>query len=503
LMLKRNREHPPENESILVPTINQREPVVSSSAQTSKPRPLGPIAVRKAQLNKARVHNPTNDIRIVIVGLGYVGLSTAACLASKFHVTGVDYDPAKVALIEHGTAPFKEELLPSLLQKHVRTGMLKCTTSYDVVSDADIVFIAVGTPSTSSGEIDLSQVRSAAQSIGRAIAKSTRHPTVLVKSTVIPGTSTSVVVPVIERYSGKTCGDGFGVCSNPEFLREGQAVKDTLKPNRIVIGPVDQLSRSEVLRFYGKFYGKQMPPVVETAPETAEMIKYASNAFLATKISFINLIARLCEKIPGSDVNDVARGMGLDPRIGSLFLQAGPGFGGSCFPKDVQALVRYANNMGLDASLLESTLAINETQPDHVAAQAEKMLGGVKGKNIAVLGLAFNPDTDDVRESRAIPLIRKLVDKGARVGAYDPMAMEGARRELGPIINFSTSAQECVKGADLVIIMTAWNEFKGLNSRDFSKLMGKEPRVLDARRIYDPAKFSNAVFAGTGLGTSA
>jgi UDPglucose 6-dehydrogenase len=462
---------------------------------------LGSIAVRKGRSKKARVHNPTNNTRIVIVGLGYVGLSTAVCLASKFHVTGVDYDPAKVTLIGRGTAPFKEEHLPSLLQRQVRNGMLECTTSYDVVSDADIIFIAVGTPSTSSGEIDLSQVKSAAQSIGRAIAKSTRHPTVIVKSTVIPGTSKSVVVPILEQYSGKTCGEGFGVCSNPEFLREGQAVKDTLKPNRIVIGPVDQLSRNQVLRFYRKFYGKQMPPVVETSPETAEMIKYASNAFLATKISFINLIARLCEKIPGSDVNDVARGMGLDPRIGSLFLQAGPGFGGSCFPKDVQALVRYAKTIGLDASLLESTLAINETQPENVAAQAEKMLGGVKGKNIAVLGLAFNPNTDDVRESRAIPLIRKLVGKGAMVGAYDPMAMEGAKRELGPIITYSSNARECVKGSDLVIIMTAWGEFKDLNNHDLAQLMRGRARVLDARRIYDPESFSNAEFAATGLGS--
>jgi UDPglucose 6-dehydrogenase len=378
--------------------------------------------------------------------------------------------------------------------------MLKCTTSYDVVSDADIVFIAFGTPSTSSGEIDLSQVRSAAQSIGRAIARSARHPTVLVKSTVIPGTSKSVVVPILEQYSGKTCGEGFGVCSNPEFLREGEAVKDTLKPNRIVIGPVDQLSRGQVLRFYKKFYDKQMPPVVETSPETAEMIKYASNAFLATKISFINLIARLCEKIPGSDVNDVARGMGLDPRIGSLFLQAGPGFGGSCFPKDVQALVRYAKTMGLDASLLESTLAINETQPDNVISQAEKMLGDLMGKNIAVLGLAFNPNTDDVRESRAIPLIRKLVDKGARVGAYDPMAMEGARKELGPIITYSPNARDCVKGSDLVVIMTAWEEFKHLSNHDITQIMGKA-RVLDARRIFNPQNFSNAEFAAIGLGS--
>ncbi len=431
----------------------------------------------------------TDEPRIAIVGLGYVGLSTAACLASKVHVTGIDLDLAKIGLIGQGRAPFLEKGLQPLLEAHVRNGMLQCTTNHSAASDSDIVFITVGTPSSKSGEIDLSQVRSASQSIGEAIAGSNRPTTVVVKSTVIPGTTRSVVKPILGQSSGKTSGEGFGLCSNPEFLREGQAIQDTLNPSRIVIGPIDQFS-----------YGAQMPPVVETSPETAELIKYSSNAFLATKISFINLIARMCEKIPGSDVNDVARGMGLDPRIGSLFLQAGPGFGGSCFPKDVQALVDYAKRLGVDPSILESTLEVNETQPDNVVSQAEKMLNRVDGKKIAVLGLAFNPNTDDIRESRAIPVIRKLVSKGAMVGAYDPMAMDGAKRELGPIITYSTNAKACVKGTDLVIIMTAWPEFMDLSNDEFTILMGGRVRILDARRIYDPARFPNAEFTAIGLG---
>ena len=442
----------------------------------------------------------TDEPRITIVGLGYVGLSTAACLASKFHVTGIDLDLAKIGLIGKGRAPFLEKGLQPLLEAHVRNGMLQCTTNYSAASDSDIVFITVGTPSSKSGEIDLSQVRSASQSIGEAIAGSNRPTTVVVKSTVIPGTTRSVVKPILEQSSGRTSGEGFGICSNPEFLREGQAIEDTLNPSRIVIGPIDQFSRDQVLSFYRKFYGAQMPPVVETSPETAELIKYSSNAFLATKISFINLIARMCEKIPGSDVNDVARGMGLDPRIGSLFLQAGPGFGGSCFPKDVQALVDYAKRLGVDPSILESTLEVNETQPDNVVSQAEKMLNRVDGKKIAVLGLAFNPNTDDIRESRAIPVIRKLVSKGAMVGAYDPMAMDGAKRELGPIITYSTNAKACVKGTDLVIIMTAWPEFMDLSNDELTILMGGRVRILDARRIYDPAGFPNAEFTAIGLG---
>ena len=458
-----------------------------------------PRIAQRDQPTKTRPVKPEVDPVVVMVGLGYVGLSTAACLASKFHVIGVDLDKEKVKLIGRGVPPFHEKGLSPLLRKHVQSGMLSCTTDSDPISTADFVFTAVGTPSTTSGEIDLSQVKSAVQSIGRAIAESKRRPVVIVKSTVVPGTSRSLV-RVLEQYSGKSLGEGFGLCSNPEFLREGQAVRDTMKPSRIVIGPFDPFSRKRVLSLYRQFYGKQMPPVVDTSPETAEMIKYASNAFLATKISFINLMARLCEKIPGSDVTDVAKGMGLDPRIGPLFLQAGPGFGGSCFPKDVQALVRYMRLMGLDASMLESTLSINETQPDNIASQAERMLGGVKGKNIAVLGLAFNPDTDDVRESRAIPLIRKLVDKGATVGAYDPMAMEAAKKELGPIITYSSNARECVKGSELVIIMTAWKEFIDLGSNELARLMGNKPRVLDARRIYDPERFTTTHFAATGLG---
>src|SRR5881409_3465931 len=415
-----------------------------------------------------------------MVGLGYVGLSTAACLASKFHVIGVDLDKEKVKLIGRGVPPFREKGLSPLLRKHVQSGMLSCTTDSDPISTADFVFTAVGTPSTTSGEIDLSQVKSAVQSIGRAIAESKRRPVVIVKSTVVPGTSRSLV-RILEQYSGKSFGEGFGLCSNPEFLREGQAIRDTLKPSRIVIGPIDQYSRDQVLSFYRSFYGEQMPPVVETSADTAELIKYSSNAFLATKISFINLIARICERIPGSDVTDVARGMGLDPRIGPLFLQAGPGFGGSCFPKDVEALVNYAKRLGVDPSILKSTLEVNETQPDNLVSQAEKMLGRVQGKRIAVLGLAFNPDTDDVRESRAIPLIRKLVDKGAMVEAYDPIAMEGAKRELGPIISYSPNAKACVKGSDLVIFMTAWREFQDLDSDELTRLMGRRARILDAR----------------------
>src|SRR5881397_3551751 len=434
-----------------------------------------------------------------VVGLGYVGLSTAACLASKFHVIGVDLDKEKVKLIGRGVAPFREKGLSPLLRKHVQSGMLSCTTDSDPISTADFVFTAVGTPSTTSGEIDLSQVKSAVQSIGRAMAESKRRPVVIVKSTVVPGTSRSLV-RVLEQYSGKSLGEGFGLCSNHEFLREGQAVRDTMEPSRIVIGPFDPFSRHRVLSLYRQFYGKQMPPIVDTSPETAELIKYSSNAFLATKISFINLMARLCEKIPGSDVKDVARGMGLDPRIGSLFLQAGPGFGGSCFPKDVQALVDYAKRLGVDPSILESTLEVNETQPDNVVSQAEKMLNRVDGKKIAVLGLAFNPNTDDIRESRAIPVIRKLVSKGAMVGAYDPMAMDGAKRELGPIITYSTNAKACVKDTDLVIIMTAWPEFMDLGNDELTRLMGGRVRILDARRIYDPARFPNAEFTAIGLG---
>ena len=438
--------------------------------------------------------------RVCVVGLGYVGLSTAACLAERFDVTGVDVDRKKVKMIGEGVAPFSEKSLAPLLRRQVRSGSLKCTTGYDGVCDAEFVFVTVGTPSDSSGRIDLSNVRAAAQSVGEAIFGARRgRIDVLLKSTVIPGTARGLVRSVIEESSGKVCGEGFGLCSNPEFLREGSAIEDTMRPSRIVIGPFDSSSARRVLSLYKKFYGEGMPPVVETTPEMAELIKYASNAFLATKISFINLMARICERFPGGCVDEVAKGMGLDPRIGSHFLRAGPGFGGSCFPKDLRALLAHAKAAGIDSSLLESVLRVNETQPDHVLSIAEKMVGGLRGRSVAVLGLAFNPNTDDIRESRSIVIVRGLLGQAAKVKVYDPMAMNNARKEFGSRVTYAPNTRECLKGAELAVVMTDCEEFRNLRERDYIELMNRA-RLIDTRRVYDPGIFPEVEFAAIGMG---
>ena len=442
--------------------------------------------------------------RVSVVGLGYVGLTTAACLAEKFDVTGIDVDERKVEQIGRGAAPFSERSLTPLLKRQVRNGSLKCTTGYEGVGDSEFVFVTVGTPSDSSGRIDLSHVRAAAHSVGDAISGARRRRIdVLVKSTVIPGTARRLVKRVIEERSGRACGEGFGLCSNPEFLREGSAIEDTMRPSRIVIGPFDSSSGRRALSLYKKFYGERMmPPVVETTPEMAELIKYASNAFLAMKVSFINTVARICEKIPQGHVDSVARGIGLDNRIGTRFMEAGPGFGGSCFPKDIKALIRFAQDIGVDASLLEATLKVNETQPEHILSTADSMLRGLNGRKVAILGLSFKPDTDDVRESRSMMLIEKLIQRGAKVAVYDPVAMERARSEIGSNADFTQNVEECLEDADLAIVMTSWDEFRGIREGDFVNLM-KTPRVIDARRIYDPSRFVATDFAAVGVGPRA
>jgi UDPglucose 6-dehydrogenase len=378
---------------------------------------------------------------------------------------------------------------------------LSFSSKFEEIADADSIFIAVGTPSGPDGSIDLSQVRSSSTAVGEAIKRSGSKPLILMKSTVVPGTATSVVKPLLERSSAKTCGVDFGLCANPEFLREGTAIRDTLNPDRIVLGPMDPFSLRLSRSFYRKLYGKALPPIIVTSPEGAELVKYGSNAMLASRVSFINLVARLCERFPGTDVEDVARGLGMDHRIGSHFLQAGPGFGGSCFPKDIRAFSKSMRDSGQDPSILESILEINATQPDHVVELAERAVKSLRGKEIAVLGLAFKADTDDIRESRSIPLIQLLLARGGRVRAYDPVALPAAKTLLGPQIVYASSSRDCIEGADVAIVMTAWRQFKALKPSDYLMLM-RSPVVVDARRIYDPIVYGSKVrFVAVGLGT--
>lgn len=420
-----------------------------------------------------------------------MGLSTAVCFAAKFHTAAIDIDSARVVQLNSGRVPIHEKGLKPLLEKGLKSRRLSFSSEPSAVEGSDALFIAVGTPSNQDGSIDLAQVRAASVDIGGVIKRAPNKPLVMVRSTVIPGTAREVVKPLLEQSSGKTCGTGFGLCSNPEFLREGTAIQDTMLPQRIVLGPFDDGSLHAASALYRRFYGKKTPPTVVTTPEGAELVKYGSNSLLASRVSFINLIARVCELFPGTDVGDVALGIGLDPRIGRQFLQAGPGFGGSCFPKDIRAFSAYLEGLAIDSSILKSVLRINDFQPEHVVALAEAKAGPLGGKKVAVLGLAFKAETGDVRESRSIPVVKMLLEKGASVHTYDPAASLPKGSGLDSAVR-SPSVSECLRGADLAIVMTAWRQFKALRPRDFQALM-RTPVLLDARRVYDPKVFSRTL----------
>jgi len=344
---------------------------------------------------------------ISIVGTGYVGLCTAVGFASRgYKVVASTHDPEKAELINKGVPPFFEYGLEEILQKVVKKGYLKCVLDREeAVLDTGITIISVSTPSQPDGSIDLRFIESSAREIGGALNKKDAYHLVVVKSTVVPGTTENMVKPSIEKSSGKRCGVDFGLCMNPEFLREGSALYDTLHPDRVIIGEHDEKSGDILESVYRDFLGEEMLLMIRTNLPTAELIKYANNAFLATKISFINTIANICEKIPGADVTVIAQGVGLDKRISPLFLRAGLGYGGSCFPKDVKALIAVSKSLGYSPVLFNAVEDVNNIQPYHAVRLAEKLMGDLAGKRVAVLGLAFKPDTDDMREAVSVKVI--------------------------------------------------------------------------------------------------
>jgi len=441
---------------------------------------------------------------ISIVGAGYVGLCTAVAFASKgYKVITADRDPEKVTLINKGISPFSEHRLEESLQKVVKDGRLSCMLGCEnAILSSDITFIAVGTPSKPDGSINLGYVESAACEIGQALKRKRSYHLIVVKSTVVPGTTEMVVKLTIENISGKRCGIKFGLCVNPEFLREGCALHDVLNPDRIIIGEYDQKSGDILESIYKDFYGRNMPTVIRTNLPTAELTKYANNTFLVTKISFINTIANICEKVPGADVKVVAKGIGLDKRIEPLFLNAGLGYGGSCLPKDVRALIAFSKDLGYNPLLLNDVEEVNKAQANKAVELCETILDNLKDKRIAVLGLAFKPNTDDMRGATSIKIINQLLQRDANVVAYDPAAMNNAKKIFKDKIEYATSAIDCIKGADCCIIITEWDEFKRLNPEDFVKQMRKTI-IIDGRRVYNPNEFKKKVkFAAVGLGTS-
>jgi len=435
-------------------------------------------------------------MRICVVGAGFVGLATGVMLAKLGHgVTCVDIDSARVNAVNAGRSPFYEPHLERELARQVRQGRLEAVTKLSgPAARAEFIFLCVQTPSKKSGSIDIRSVTAASRSIGRVLGKARDYKVVVVKSTVVPTTTISVVKPILETVSGKTAGRHFGLCMNPEFLREGFALKDSLEPSRIVVGAIDERSGKALMRLFKPIKSEK----IVTDLTTAEMVKYASNAFLATKITYANEMANICARI-GIDVDLVMKAVGKDPRIGSLFLKPGLGFGGSCLPKDVKALRAKAKEVGYRPLLLSALMETNERQPSEGVRLLEEELGGLERKRIAVLGLAFKGGVDDVRDTRAFPLVVELLAKGARVVAYDPMATKDFIK-LMPTIEYAASAGECLDGADGCIVQADWPEFSDLGKKDFSRMKNKV--VVDGRRCLDPEKVrrAGAVYLGIGYG---
>ncbi|QNG60224.1 UDP-glucose/GDP-mannose dehydrogenase family protein [Bacillus sp. PAMC26568] len=413
-------------------------------------------------------------MRISVAGTGYVGLVTGVCLAEIGHqVICVDIDEAKVAMLNKGDSPIYEPGLEELMKKNVESDRLKFTSDSEMAyQHSDIIFIAVGTPENEDGSANLKYVEAAAIQIAEQIRNDV---IVVVKSTVPVGTN-EYILEIIKKH--KSIFLEAEVVSNPEFLREGSAIQDTFHGDRIVIGSSSTAAGDQVEEVY-KPLGI---PVVRTDIRSAEMIKYAANAFLATKISFINEIANICEKV-GADIEDVAEGIGKDARIGSQFLKAGIGYGGSCFPKDTKALVQLAGNVQHQFDLLDSVITVNNRQPLKLIESAKKYLGTLSGKKITLLGLAFKPNTDDVREAASIVIANELVKEGATVIGYDPIAIEAARKVLKDSIAYCEDIEEAITDADAVFIVTEWNEIREFPMELFKAKM-KEPNVFDGRNIY-------------------
>jgi len=430
-------------------------------------------------------------MHIAVIGTGYVGLVTGACFAEfGVDVTCVDIDSDKIARLAAGEIPIYEPGLEQLVTKNIQSGRLRFTTDIkQAVEQALVIFLAVGTPPQSNGSADLSFVEAATRSVAEHM---NGYKVIVTKSTVPIGTGEYLRKLISEQNASLN----FGIVSNPEFLREGAAISDFMRPDRVVLGSRDEEALAIMRDLYRPLYLIEAPFVL-TSLEAAELTKYAANAFLATKISFINEIANLCESI-GCDVHDVARAIGMDRRIGSKFLHPGPGFGGSCFPKDTQALASVAREFGRDSMIVDAVIEVNRRQRQAMVPKIEKLVGALQGKTIAVLGLAFKPETNDMREAPAIDIIKGLLARGAKVRAYDPVAMNEASEVL-PDVTYLADEYEAVTDADALVFVTEWNQFRALDMRRVRDLM-RSPRIADLRNIYEPADMRELGFEYMGVG---
>ncbi len=431
-------------------------------------------------------------MHIAVIGTGYVGLVTGACFAEfGVEVTCVDVDNGKIERLNQGIIPIYEPGLDKIVEKNSSAGRLHFTTDIkSAVEQSLVIFLAVGTPPCEDGSPDMSFYQSAAKDIAENM---NGYKVLVTKSTVPVGTGKWLREFVSKNQKLKT---NFGVASNPEFLREGAAIEDFMRPDRVVIGSNEEDAIAIMKDLYRPLYLIETPVVI-TSLESAELIKYAANAFLATKITFINEIANLCDAI-GCDVHDVARGMGMDNRIGKKFLHPGPGYGGSCFPKDTRALTTVADQFGVETLIVDSVIEANERQRKAMIPKIEKLVGDLSGKKIAVLGLSFKPETDDMRESPAVDIIKELQNRGATVKAFDPVAMEEAKHSL-PDIEFATDEFDAIEGADVLVFLTEWNQFRALDMEKVKRLL-KSPKIADLRNIYEPSDMREMGFEYVGVG---
>jgi UDPglucose 6-dehydrogenase len=452
----------------------------------------------------------TRQLKITVLGVGHVGLPTALGLAELgWEVTGADDDSATVALLQASKSPFHEPGIQKLLLKHLKSGKFKPTMDIEgAIQSATVLFVCVGTPQRESGEADLTQV----ETIARAVARNLNDYKLIVEKSTVPAITAQWIKRTIERYarldtSGRPGGAGtgasatstspFDVASNPEFLQEGKAVQDFFHPYRVVIGVESERARM----ILDEIYRPLNSPVLVTDLNTAELIKHAANAFLAAKISFINMVGDLCDAV-GADVTEVAAGLGLDPRIGPHFLNAGIGFGGYCLPKDLRAFIYLAEELGVDSALLKEIERINQRRVDIFLKKVKQALWVMRSKTIAILGLAFKPGTDDIREAPALKIIQALLDEGANLQVYDPQAVENARRVFPPEVGrlrYCDSAYEAARGAHALLLVTEWEEFRQLDLVQLRDLM-EVPVLVDGRNLYDPEELHVAGFEYVGMG---
>ena len=427
-----------------------------------------------------------------MIGTGYVGLVTGACFAEfGVEVTCVDVDESKIERLKNGVIPIYEPGLDTIVEKNAAAGRLHFTTDItEAVKGATVVFLAVGTPPKADGSPDMSYYQQAAKDVAESI---NGYKVLVTKSTVPVGTGKWLREFVTANLKTET---GFGVASNPEFLREGAAIQDFMRPDRVVIGSNEPEAIEVMKELYRPLYLIETPIVI-TSLEAAELIKYAANAFLATKITFINEIANLCDAI-GCDVHDVARGMGMDNRIGRKFLHPGPGYGGSCFPKDTRALTTVADQFGVETRIVDAVIDANERQREAMIPKIEKLVGDLSGKRIGMLGLSFKHETDDMRESPAIDIVNSLVAKGSTVKAFDPVAMDEAKHCL-PNIEYAEDEYDAIRDADVLVIVTEWNQFRALDMDKVKSLL-KSPKIADLRNIYEPEDMRELGFEYVGVG---